>query len=98
MNSTKAEDPESFKQQAARRRDERKCAHAGGPRFRGDDDLPCGSPLPMTPSLRAGIIAAIATLAIDQASNLWLLYAFDIVLRGARRVTPFFHLLLARRP
>ena len=33
---------------------------------------------PRTPHLRAGVIAAIATLVIDQASKLWLLYAFDL--------------------
>jgi signal peptidase II len=48
--------------------------------------------------LRAGIIAAIATLAIDQVSKLWLLYVFDIVHRGAVRVTPFFDLVLAWNP
>ena len=48
-----------------------------------------------TPHLRAGIIAAIATLAIDQASKLWLLYVFDLANRGAVRVTPFFDLVLA---
>ena len=49
----------------------------------------------LTSPLRAGIIAAIATLVIDQASKLWLLYVFDIAHRGAVRVTPFFDLVLA---
>ena len=49
----------------------------------------------MTPHLRAGAIAAIATLVVDQASKLWLLYVFDIAHRGAVRVTPFFDLVLA---
>ena len=49
----------------------------------------------MTPHLRAGAMTAIATLAIDQASKLWLLYVFDIAHRGAVRVTPFFDLVLA---
>lgn len=40
-------------------------------------------------------MTAIATLAIDQASKLWLLYVFDIAHRGAVRVTPFFDLVLA---
>lgn len=52
----------------------------------------------MTPPLRAGVIAAIATLVLDQASKLWLLYAFDIAHRGAVRVTPFFDLVLAWNP
>ncbi|QDW36716.1 signal peptidase II [Bradyrhizobium sp. KBS0727] len=49
----------------------------------------------MTPHLSAGAMTAIATLAIDQASKLWLLYVFDIAHRGAVRVTPFFDLVLA---
>jgi signal peptidase II len=49
----------------------------------------------LTPHLRAGAIAAIATLMIDQASKLWLLYVFDLANRGVVRVTPFFDLVLA---
>jgi signal peptidase II len=45
--------------------------------------------------LRPGVIAAIAVLALDQASKLWLLFVFDIVHRGAVKVTPFFDLVLA---
>jgi signal peptidase II len=45
--------------------------------------------------LRPGLIAAVATLAIDQASKLWLLYVLDIGHRGTVRVTPFFDLVLA---
>src|SRR4030081_2319356 len=45
--------------------------------------------------LRSGLIAAVAVLAIDQASKLWLLFVFDIARRGAVRVTPFFDLVLA---
>lgn len=45
--------------------------------------------------LRAGVIAAIAALALDQASKLWLLFVFDIAHRGAVQVTPFFDLVLA---
>ena len=49
----------------------------------------------LTSHLRAGVIAAIATLVIDQASKLWLLFVFDIAHRGAVKVTPFFDLVLA---
>ena len=49
----------------------------------------------MTPHLRAGVIAAVVALVIDQASKLWLLYVFDLAHRGAVRVTPFFDLVLA---
>jgi signal peptidase II len=49
----------------------------------------------MTPHLRRGVIAAIAALALDQASKLWLLFVFDIPHLGAVRVTPFFDLVLA---
>src|ERR1700738_5637454 len=45
--------------------------------------------------LRPGILAAIATLVIDQASKLWLLFVFDIAHHGAVKVTPFFDLVLA---
>ncbi|MGB8400745.1 signal peptidase II [Bradyrhizobium sp.] len=45
--------------------------------------------------LRAGMIAGIVTLAIDQASKLWLLFVFDIAGRGKVEVTPFFDLVLA---
>ena len=50
---------------------------------------------PRTPHLRAGAIAAVVTLVIDQASKLWLLYVFDLAQRGAVRITPFFDLVLA---
>jgi signal peptidase II len=50
---------------------------------------------PRSPHLRAGAITAIAVLALDQASKLWLLYGFDLAQRGAVRVTPFFDLVLA---
>jgi signal peptidase II len=49
----------------------------------------------MTPHLRPGIIAAVAVLALDQASKLWLLFVFDIARRGAVRLTPFLDLVLA---
>jgi signal peptidase II len=49
----------------------------------------------MTPHLRAGVVAGIATLVIDQVSKLWLLFVFDIAHRGVVKVTPFFDLVLA---
>ena len=49
----------------------------------------------MTPHLRAGVLAAIVALIVDQASKLWMLYVFDIAHRGAVRITPFFDLVLA---
>jgi signal peptidase II len=48
----------------------------------------------MTPPLRAGILAAVATVVADQASKWWLLHVFDIAHRTVR-VTPFFDLVLA---
>jgi signal peptidase II len=45
--------------------------------------------------LRPGVIAAVATLVVDQASKLWLLHVFDIGHRGTVKVTPFFDLVLA---
>lgn len=47
------------------------------------------------PPLRAGILSAIVTVILDQASKLWLLNVFDLAHRGAVRVTPFFDLVLA---
>jgi signal peptidase II len=52
----------------------------------------------MNSHLRPGIIAALAVLALDQASKLWLLFVFDIGHRGAVNVTPFFDLVLAWNP
>jgi signal peptidase II len=49
----------------------------------------------LTSRLRPGIVAALAVLALDQASKLWLLFVFDIGHRGAVRLTPFFDLVLA---
>ena len=49
----------------------------------------------MISRLRPGVIAALAALAVDQASKLWLLFVFDIRRLGAVRVTPFFDLVLA---
>jgi signal peptidase II len=49
----------------------------------------------MTSQLRPGVIAALAVLALDQASKLWLLFVFDLAHRGAVKVTPFFDLVLA---
>jgi signal peptidase II len=44
--------------------------------------------------LRPGIIAALAVVAIDQATKLWLLHVFDIANRGTVKITPFFDLVL----
>ena len=54
-----------------------------------------GTERPTSRPLRAGIIAALVALALDQASKLWLLYVFELGRRGAVRVTPFFDLWLA---
>ena len=45
--------------------------------------------------LRSGLIAAVAALAIDQASKLWLLNVYELGRRGAVTLTPFFDLVLA---
>jgi signal peptidase II len=44
--------------------------------------------------LRHGIVAAIATLVLDQASKFWLVRVFDIAHRGTVKLTPFFDLVL----
>lgn len=66
-----------------------------GPRIRGDDISFCSDQLAMSPHLRAGTIAAVAALVLDQASKLWLLFVFDIANKGTVKVTPFFDLVLA---
>src|ERR1700709_1888417 len=66
-----------------------------GPGVRRDDTGFCFGGMPMTPSLRPGIIAAVAALVLDQATKLWLLFVFDIAHRGAGQGTPFFALRLA---
>ncbi|TWB62798.1 signal peptidase II [Bradyrhizobium sacchari] len=65
-----------------------------GPGLRRDDGGVCGRHAGMTP-LRAGILAAVVTVILDQASKLWLLNGFDLAHRGVVRVTPFFDLVLA---
>jgi signal peptidase II len=65
-----------------------------GPGLRRGDGV-CGGHHGMTP-LRIGIISAIATVILDQASKLWLLNVFDLGRRGAVKVTPFFDLVLAK--
>ena len=54
-----------------------------------------GTQSPANRPLRAGILAALAALVLDQASKLWLLHVFDLGRRGAVQVTPFFDLVLA---
>lgn len=49
----------------------------------------------MSPLLRSGLIAAVAALALDQASKLWLLNVYELGPRGTVRITPFFDLVLA---
>ncbi len=65
-----------------------------GPGLRRDDGGSCGDGLPMTP-LRAGILSAVVTLVLDQASKTWLLHVFDLARKGTVKVTPFFDLWLA---
>jgi signal peptidase II len=49
----------------------------------------------LTSLLRFGVIAAVITLVLDQASKFWLLHVLDIAHRDAVRVTPFLDLVLA---
>jgi signal peptidase II len=66
-----------------------------GPGLRRDDTEYWLGRYPMNSHLRAGVIAGIVTLVLDQASKLWLLFVFDIANRGRVKVTPFFDLVLA---
>jgi signal peptidase II len=45
--------------------------------------------------VRYGVIVALATLVLDQASKFWLVRVFDIAHRGTVKLTPFFDLVLA---
>src|SRR5258708_20160121 len=65
------------------------------PGFRRDDVVFRVRGQTMTSHLRPGVIAALAVLALDQVSKLWLLFVFDLAHRGAVKVTPFFDLVLA---
>jgi len=49
----------------------------------------------LSPHLRYGVITALLTLVLDQASKFWLVRVFDIAHRGAVKLTPFFDLVLA---
>jgi signal peptidase II len=49
----------------------------------------------LTPTLRLGVIAAVITLILDQASKLWLLRVFHLAELGVVKITPFFDLVLA---
>jgi len=66
-----------------------------GLRFRGDDGAFFDGGISMKSPLLPGVLAAVATLVVDQASKLWLLHVFDIGHRGTVKVTPFFDLVLA---
>ena len=46
------------------------------------------------PLTRLGLLVALAALAADQASKLWLLYVFDLGARGDIALMPFFALTL----
>jgi signal peptidase II len=52
------------------------------------------APLFWGPFTGIGVIAALAALAIDQASKLWLLFVYDIAEEGAVALTSFFDLVL----
>jgi signal peptidase II len=49
----------------------------------------------MSPTLRAGLIAATAALIADQAVKLWLVHVFELGRRGIVEVGPLFDLVLA---
>jgi len=66
-----------------------------GLRFRGVDRAFFDGGIAMKSPLLPGVLAAVATLVVDQASKLWLLHVFDIGHRGTVKVTPFFDLVLA---
>jgi signal peptidase II len=46
------------------------------------------------PLSRLGLVTALVTAALDQASKLWVLYVFDLKAKGAVRLTPFLDFVL----
>ena len=46
------------------------------------------------PYTRLGLIAALVTMAADQASKLWLLFVFDLPAKGQVHLTPFLDLVM----
>ncbi len=48
----------------------------------------------MNANIKLGLLVALAIVAADQASKLYLLFVYDIGARGAVGITPFFDLVL----
>jgi signal peptidase II len=46
------------------------------------------------PLTRLGLVVAVLSAAVDQASKLWLLYVFDLPARAPVRLTPFLDLVM----
>jgi signal peptidase II len=46
------------------------------------------------PLTRLGLVVAVLSAAIDQASKLWLLYVFELPARAPVRLTPFLDLVM----
>ena len=47
------------------------------------------------PLTRLGLVVAVLSAAVDQASKLWLLYVFELPARAPVRLTPFLDLVMA---
>ncbi len=52
--------------------------------------------LNLRPPARLGVLVAAATLLLDQANKLWLMFVFDIEARQPVRLAPFFDVVFAR--
>jgi signal peptidase II len=48
--------------------------------------------------VRFGLVVAAITVAVDQASKLWLIFAFDLPARGVVTLAPFLDLVLTWNP
>src|SRR6267142_3036548 len=46
------------------------------------------------PLTRLGLVVAVLSAAVDQASKLWLLYVFELPARAPVRLTPFLDLVM----
>jgi signal peptidase II len=63
-----------------------------------DSDMAAASPGPgrlfWGPLTPLGLVAAIVAAVVDQATKLWILFAFDLGSRGIVRLTPFLDFVL----
>lgn len=66
---------------------------------RADDAVPAVKAKISPGRVRAiGLLTAFATLALDQANKLWLIFGYDIAAHQPVRLTPFFDVVFLKNP